>query len=1427
MKHLFTIVSICLIFVFTGLAGVQGFAATITTTGTGNWSSVTPNAPWPGGTIPAAGDNIIIGVGFTLTVDGNRTCNSIGFNSSSSGTGTGILTVNSGFQLTVTTVISCPASGVSTKNTGSYNISGLGTISCASFDCNNNAVPGASGSSTITLISNISAINISGNLTLNATYASGGSKTNNPTFNVQSGTVTVNGSVISINQNAANIAHLDLLTSAASPVLILAGAIPFSLSATGTNTINLSGTGALVNYSNAGAQTILPTTYNNLTLSGGAAKTTTGSTINGLLSMQGTATTAGTVATYSAAATLEYKGSAAQTTGIEFPATWSGTGGVKINNTNGVILNAARSIGANPLSIGNTVSNSIFNDGGFQLTATGTLNLTSGTYKLGSTVAATAFPVFSARNINAGTTVEYASGVTQTVAAISYSNLTLSGAGQKNAAGTVAVAVVLTNASVFDMAAFTLTPGTSTINTNGTIRFSAASNGLAVATGTVEYYGATQMVTTGNYATLNITAAGTKTVSGAITATAIDNGGVSNVAAVLDMAGNRLTATTIENTGATIRFSAASNGLAIGTGTVEYYGASQNIAAGSYQNLKINQSGGDASLVGATGASGILTMASGNILCGAYTISVFNSAVGAVVRTGGHVIGNLQRTIATGTNNYAYPVGTSAGYTPVSLAFSSVGTGGNVTVKSIDGVSGNYPVALHATKYLNRYWSISNTGVSSFTANAGFSFLPGDLAGGSTAAGLKAFSAAAGPVYTYPIAVNQNISGTTYNYNNLSAFGEFGAGECKGPLSPGFTKTMASACGGGADGTITVTPAGGTAPYSYSWTSTPSGFTANTAMITGLAPKDYTVVVSEVTTCSSFIPDITIWQAFATVVTNNGGGSASCSPTGFISLYGSGGIPPYTYSINGTNYFGSNIFTALAAGTYTGYVKDFTGCVSTKPNIVVTGAATMLVTANTRPASSCANNGSIELYRTGGVAPYTYSLDDVTYYGANVFSNLAGGTYTGRVKDSKGCKASLTGITVVKAAAVTVTSVKTNTSACSNTGRIQILGGGGVPGYTYSLNNVTYQAGNTFTGLAAGTYNAWVKDSKGCKNVQFGITVGINAAAAITVTANTNSAGSCANIGFIQLFRTGGTGPYTYSLNNVTYQTGNTFTGLAGGIYTGWVKDVNGCTGLLAGITVAQAVSITVTERHTNTSSCANDGTIQLNHGVGVPGYTYSLNNITYQAGNTFSGLATGNYTAWVKDSRGCTASVPVTIGQTAAIAVTAYAVSVHSCNMSNGSIQLFRTGGTGPYTYSLTGVTFQMSNVFTGLIAGIYTGYVKDFKGCIGSLANIVVGPGCAPPIAGPGTNSRLNTAKVSGNEILSLQAYPNPSATEFTLAVTSKSKEKIAISVTDIMGRKVYQAAAVSKQPFRFGNDLQPGIYMVQVIQGDQKQNIKLVKE
>ena len=203
----------------------------------------------------------------------------------------------------------------------------------------------------------------------------------------------------------------------------------------GTGTVFSAGTGT-VNLGGA-AQTLsaTTTTFNNLTLSNSGVKTfTNANSVNGILSMEGTATATLTGAlTYGSGATLQYKGSGAQITGSEFPASWSGSGGVKIENASGVTLGTpAKSIGANPLTIGGSVANSIFNDGGFQLTATGTLNLTSGTFKLGAGSSATTFPAFTTYNIASGTTVEYAASAAQTVKGISYSNLTISGSGVKS-----------------------------------------------------------------------------------------------------------------------------------------------------------------------------------------------------------------------------------------------------------------------------------------------------------------------------------------------------------------------------------------------------------------------------------------------------------------------------------------------------------------------------------------------------------------------------------------------------------------------------------------------------------------------------------------------------------------------------------------------------------------------------------------------------------------------------------------------------------------------------------------------------------------------------------------------------------------------------------------------------------------------------------
>jgi hypothetical protein len=47
-----------------------------------------------------------------------------------------------------------------------------------------------------------------------------------------------------------------------------------------------------------------------------------------------------------------------------------------------------------------------------------------------------------------------------------------------------------------------------------------------------------------------------------------------------------------------------------------------------------------------------------------------------------------------------------------------------------------------------------------------------------------------------------------------------------------------------------------------------------------------------------------------------------------------GGLTPYSYSLNGTNYYSGSFFANLAPGTYTCYVKDNNGCIDTIQIIV-------------------------------------------------------------------------------------------------------------------------------------------------------------------------------------------------------------------------------------------------------------------------------------------------------------------------------------------------------------------------------------------------------------------------------------------------------------------------------------------------------------
>jgi hypothetical protein len=161
--------------------------------------------------------------------------------------------------------------------------------------------------------------------------------------NVNGGALTINGAGGTLNLGTG-LTHTFTGTWTRTNGTLNAGSCTLNLggSVSGTGGTFTAGT-STVNYTAAGPQTVAGVTYNNLTLSGSGAKTTTGVTVNGVLSMEGTAT-ASAEPTYGAAATLQYKGTGAQSTGAEFPATWSGSGGVIIDNAAGVSLNASRTV---------------------------------------------------------------------------------------------------------------------------------------------------------------------------------------------------------------------------------------------------------------------------------------------------------------------------------------------------------------------------------------------------------------------------------------------------------------------------------------------------------------------------------------------------------------------------------------------------------------------------------------------------------------------------------------------------------------------------------------------------------------------------------------------------------------------------------------------------------------------------------------------------------------------------------------------------------------------------------------------------------------------------------------------------------------------------------------------------------------------------
>jgi len=155
---------------------------------------------------------------------------------------------------------------------------------------------------------------------------------------------------------------------------------------------------------------------------------------------------------------------------------------------------------------------------------------------------------------------------------------------------------------------------------------------------------------------------------------------------------------------------------------------------------------------------------------------------------------------------------------------------------------------------------------------------------------------------------------------------------------------------------------------------------------------------------------------------------------------------------------------------------------------------------------------------------------------------------------------------------ITVTGTTMNPAAGASNGSI-VASASGASGFTYSLGSGTYQATGQFTNLAAGTYTITAKSSAGCTGTATFTLTNVVTCSGVTITVNPTVTGitPCATPsanGSINVAASGGTAPYTYSLNGGTFQSVTSFGNLNAGTYSIAARDANGCSATQGSIVV-------------------------------------------------------------------------------------------------------------------------------------------------------------------------------------------------------------------------------------------------------------------
>ena len=454
-------------------------------------------------------------------------------------------------------------------------------------------------------------------------------------------------------------------------------------------------------------------------------------------------------------------------------------------------------------------------------------------------------------------------------------------------------------------------------------------------------------------------------------------------------------------------------------------------------------------------------------------------------------------------------------------------------------------------------------------------------------------------------------------------------------------------------------------------------------------------------------------------------------------------------------------------------------------------------------AACGASNGSITLGAvTGGVAPYTYSVNGSAFTSTTSYTGLAAGTYPVVVRDANGCIFSTTGsITTTPSPVVT-----NQTTSMISGGTFSVTPAGVPPGTTYTWTAPAYTGGVTggsaqavpqssisgtltiSSGLGTAIYLV-TPVSGSCTGTPFNLTVTVTlTCATVTIGAQPANSVLCGSSGIASFtVFANGTAPFTYQWE---YNNGGTWAAVSNGtpsgaLYTNANTAILSVTGItLSGtyqyrsfitncsgaynatsnvaILTADTPSPPVVGTLTQPASCASPtGSVVLN-GLPATG-TWTINPGAISGtgiSTTIANLATGTYNFTVSAPSGCISlpSANVVINSPPgipAIPITGTITQPSSCAAPTGSVALSGLPATGVWTINPGSIAGTgTSTTVTNLIPGTYNFTVTSEEECTSlATANVVINPApTAPPAPAVGTITQPASCAVpTGSVVLS----------------------------------------------------------------------------